>query len=687
MSIPNLFRVNESVEHRWRAQHERGLRVMHTWHSGDARFMECQKAVQQMLVEAFPESESVNGFLQHPYVGTDWAGLDTIAGFYARPLTLVPVDNRLLRESLGLDEPEWDSAQGRRNYLIYSTLAEVMVEEYEASDVRVPKHSSSGFPFFSKNWKEKVAILEHCLQHFWVIITMVCQGKLEELFRTLNGFIVAYMNNLRVQAESGKKARGFNDADYALYGKGKPGVQDKQAVADNGVVKDGFAGRSRTVFGLSWCANGLIKVVFTGIRASYLSRFPETWKHKGPEDIARKVKDWKYVRGFDASNYDQSVPWQIVEVFFSRCKDVMDSRYVDFVRHAYYSAYFQPPVNSVVEGGKRKYGPFGWIGNPLKKIIFGQDGEPQEGAVNSGLKSGIDIVSDIGKFGMVGQYLILADSFYGNVLEIAEDPKASIRAYLKHKAAFADLNAGDDDVHMFNDDAYCAFLDGIFDSEVSGSEDPVKPANLRLYFKITYEKYAKFLGNVLVENNLGEKKCLPQLGSMIINLLCPERGQGSHFKKYPGHGWEARKKFYAAHPLSTEVMGRINELFVAYLGQTIDTFMQQLKAEETFKMEQERIDSGAVTSFYDRWPDLNYDELTVLLDNNKYHYAVDVAQIRPEIADELAASVEYIKVRNVVREAYAGIINEANYTRAKLEEIAINAPTVMSADDSEMEIY
>lgn len=491
-----------------------------------------------------PVTENEDGTVGSNAAAGDFNQLYTVAGYGMDPITTPPMSNLALRKKLGLKEG-WQRPRHRE---IFRRLVKLMCAVKKPAKVSIRREASTGSPDYVNDVPKKKAELRYALENLDEYLELVEKDNLLELFIRFNSPIVQTTGE-RTQADKvtleGKRrvskprevngeayARGLDEADRY--------DADKRVFVHGQELRGHFAGRRRTVYGMSFVPNYVVATVFSAMREHYLQEYEFTWKHRAPDSILAKMKRFKYLAGFDVKQFDQSVPTFMIDEFCSELPHYVDKRLAKLISLMFKAPYIVP--YPWVAGSKAAK-PF----NPL----FGNDPfDVSSFTMELGLPSGISCNPDFGKLVMMTQYLCLADDFYGDVLEVGVE---TILHGEHDKYAF--LNMGDDCVVLINDERFYRHI--------------VEGAYTASYFAVEPEKPISFLGNVPYRDDRGELKLAPNIVSFFVNWLVPEFGVDNHRRRdFWAVGDRERRQHYARAPLYHECYVAYEDIFRKHVGRT-----------------------------------------------------------------------------------------------------------------------
>jgi len=609
-AIKEYYAIPADVESNWspllrnkgcvrvlnRVRLNRGVPLYPELYSDSKEMLGVNRDLAIELSAALKSTQAPNGTVGSNAVAGDFYQLLTVAGYGMNPITVPPVSNAALRAEFKLK----DNFTSARHREIFNRLVRLMFSTKVPAKVSIRREASTGMPDFVNDVIKKKTELRAALTNLEHFLTLVDDDRLDELFIQYNAAIVSTTGE-RTQADKvtlkdgvfTSKPREVSDEASA-----RAGVLTGRRPASKEIIIDGvplsghFAGRRRTVYGMAFVPNYVVASVLATCREHYLKAYEFTWKHRTPESILEKMRQFKYLAGFDVKQFDQSVPTFMVDALCEELEHYMDRRLVKLIR-LMFAAPYVVPYPWIAGTSEEKFNP-----------IFGDDPfDVNSFTMEPGLPSGISINPDVGKLVMMTQYLILADNFYHDVLEFGVD--AILRG---EHPKYGFLNMGDDCVVLMNE---VVFQEHVMNGEYSADYMAVEP-----------ETPISFLGNVPYTDDRGELQLAPNIASFFVNWLVPEFGVDNHRRRnFWAVGDRERRQHYAKSPSYSEAYGIYEDVFQRHVGRspasiTAEYYDQQRKL-------------GAL-SFID----------ALVLQNPSYlQYRFDEDDVSPEILEQLVTSL------------------------------------------------
>lgn len=542
-------------------------------------------------------------------VAGDFNQLLTVAGYGMDPISTPPVDNTPICDALKLAT----GFRNARHRAIATALFRCMFGEAAPAKLSMRREASTGSPDYVNDVPKKKAEIRTALSGLDRYLSLVEKGDLISLFTEFNSPIVQTIGE-RTQADkvtivNGRvtsKDREVNDelAARTAFKDGRRFPADKSVRVDGRAVDGHFAGRRRTVFGMSFVPNYVVAAVFSCFRVIYLDRYAFTWKHRAPDTILAKMRKFKYMAGFDVKQFDQSVREHLIEFFCSELERYADHRIAKLIRLMFRAPYIMPSPYIARADGER----------PTTNPLFGDNPFDQGSFVhNLGLPSGIACNPDFGKWAMMFQYLCVVDDHYHDVIEFGVD--SILRG---EHPTYAFLNMGDDCVILMNDERF---------HEVVVSGDYTAD-----YFSVEPEHPISFLGNVPYRDDSGELQLAPNIVSFFVNWIVPEHGIDNHRRRnFWAVGDRERRQHYARAPGYSAAYAIYEEMFSSIFNRT---------------------PASITNDYYDqqrRLGSLSFIDALVLQKPEYLQYRFDEKDVSPEILDVLVTSLPEDEVWPLVK--------------------------------------
>lgn len=607
-----LFEVNSSHRSLFRLTTNQPQMIAPSMHgdkgiwSDDPRFARVQIELADTLSSLFKPNIDANGFADSSAIIADFQSLRNRSGSYMSPLSIPMMSNRVLADELSLAK----GFLSERDERIFKALHSYMFRTIEEAPMAMRKTASSGMPYFTSSLDEKKKALAVFNEHSPTILATFARGELESLYDDYGLFLATYMG-VRTQPDSvimedGRafpKDREVNDELYARSG-GKEGVRrpaDKTIRDGFGNVIEGLcAMRRRSVYAYPAMYNYFLTQFFTPLRAFYLHDAEFTFKHRDPESIAGKLREFESVQGYDVKQFDQSIqPW-LLDAFVDNFAGFIREEVLFFLKSVLKQPIYVPHPEVLNAKGTMKE-PF-----PLNPC-FGDPFDLSSFKLEVGLPSGIGPNPDMGKFFMTFAYLVLFDRHFHDVLEVG------VQTILKGKhTRYAMLDMGDDAVLAVNDPTFWATAKLVLEQV--------------FYVKIESEHGISFLGNVLYKDQRNELRATSNVVTFVRNRLCPEHGV-QHWSRaqFAGTGWFEGKKHYSTAPRFGDVLAIWDDVWRKQFGEGLDVRFFAAREQERHR--------GV--------PSLSEADRAVLENPDKLYYRYNIEELHPWVLDKLVGSIPF----------------------------------------------
>lgn len=576
--------------------------------SDDPRMTRVQIELADVLSDRFKEDVDNDGFGGPTAVISDFQSLRNRAGYYMNPITIPMMSNKVLA---GADKLNLSTGfLSDRDERIFTALHHYMFRTIEPANMAMRKTASSGAPYFTSALDEKKKALAVFNEHADTILARFGRGELEGLYDDFGLFFATYMG-VRTQPDSmafvngqwKPKDREVNDELYSrTYGKeGRRGPADKSVYGLDGQIIPGiFAMRRRSVYAYPAMYNYFLTQFFTPLRAFYLRDAEFTYKHRDPDSIAEKLRQFSSVRGYDVKQFDQSIqPW-LLDAFVGKFAGFLKEEVLFFLKTVLRQPIYMPHPEVVNARGPEKR-PFPF--NPC----FGDPFDLKSFNLEVGLPSGIGPNPDIGKFLMTFAYLVLFDRHFHDVLEIG------VQTILKGRhERYAMLDMGDDAVLAVNDSSFWATAKTVLADT--------------FYVCIEPEDGISFLGNVLYKDERQVLQATSNVVTFVRNRLCPEHGvQHWSRRDFAGTGWFEGKKHYSTAPLFGEVLSLWDDVWRKHFHESLDVRFFAAREQERHR--------GV--------PSLSEADRAVLENPDKLYYRYEIEDLHPWVLDKLTGVVDF----------------------------------------------
>lgn len=345
--------------------------------------------------------------------------------------------------------------------------------------------------------------------------------------------------------------------------------------------------RYRFVWGGNAVANSIVNVIGTSARDCYGQVYGFTFKHKGRGDLADKLRKFCGISSLravttsdcdmyvlDVSSFDQSYPRDLLKLYVDLFRDSDLGEF--FARTA-----FAPSIQGTLDKDSNADQPIA-NGDPLNF-------DPNA-YMDSGLPSGWSFVSDAGKMMACAIYYCLVKA---RLLD--EHSIEQLDAFLKGKLAYGLWNLGDDNVILGPAKSF-ELIKKALDDFCPWRTEP--------------EPGARFIGFPICVDEFGQYSFRHDPASYVTNMLTPERGIKSAFRKYWAVGLKAREHVYADTALMSSFKKIISDCWKRHYGTNLDAIIEKAAEEQKIALEEAgESDDRLVQILYQRLgsaPDLNY---------------------------------------------------------------------------------
>lgn len=490
--------------------------------------------------------------------GHDTSRLLSLTGMLPRNIGVRPLDNRSQRIDHGLenDLPS-DLIQMADDFLL------LLFGLVQAKSIRIEGKSQSGLPCrqFGKGYKTVSFVHAVHDLHNMVRHSNDLRYLLEEY-----DILHAFLQGSRRSPDAGGKKRYVTSASDNASGLAGKTLQDNKvriSGVSDAICKHFATMRYRFVWGGNSTANSIVNVVGTSARACYGAVYEFTFKHRGKEHLMDKLRRFSRVNGhrsvttsdcdmfvLDVSNFDLDYPKALLE------------RYLNlFINSPLGSFFARTAFSPSVQGTRDK-------GDKSKDPII--NGDPLDfdfkRYLNSGLPSGWSFVSDAGKMMALAIYYSLVKGGLLNDHSIEQ-----LDQFLKGKLDYAVWNLGDDNVVL----------------GPAGSFSSIQQClEKHCCWKTEPEPGARFIGFPICVDDFGQYSIRHDPASYVTNMLTPERGIRSAFRKYWAIGLQQREVVYADSALINTLKSIINRCWKKHYGSNLDSVIASHAEKQALLLEE-----------------------------------------------------------------------------------------------------
>lgn len=533
-SEPKLFSVfggNQSTRRLSAAYSPSGSKIVVQNSDGvirstDPVFNRYMNRLADELDKMFPPRMSDNGFLLSG-AATSFSKIKTIAGMKMIPMNVPTLNNVSVQKDYGLKP----FPQSELDLEIARTVLRLCLKAGDPSSGTISRISSTTIPYFTSAMPLKQRIVREAFADLPRIIDASYDDNLDAMYAL--GIIPYSVLVQRLQQDSVVDGVG-----KIRRVRGLEGVflnADKRKAIDALDPKlEGAAARVRTAYALSGRMSYLMSCFMQHFRG-YLDRYEFTWKQRSFNDMRDKMHDLAWVRGFDATQMDTTLPYSFALIFCKHMSEQFGGAFDGLFSYMNHAGIFVPDPDGSGRVGLSKSGvtSASWVG----------------------LSSGRPDNPDMGKMWMTTVYLIMlkdvtrsatAEDFARELgfanLELAID------MFLRGKARYRQLNMGDDE-----------FLGGVNGTEATlNALDQLSSSGVSFspYCKIEFERVIAFLGGVATSTGGANPRLdavEPNAVSQLSNFFCPERDFGGQMRKFAGQGRLLALEHYSRSSTAAEV--------------------------------------------------------------------------------------------------------------------------------------
>lgn len=568
----------------------------------DPRALRVAERLVTKMSESFPVDVLPSGYCGPTAVPSDWNGLLNVSGCGMDPLPIPITDNatfiaanKLLPNIKKEDEP-W-----------LRELIRLFHGAVVPCDLHIRKEASTSFPYFTRDESYKKLAALQTLREPEEFLRLACSDKPSDLAELLEDYHAMYLYaiHLRMQPNAVKLKDGVytskprtapteEEARTGAYA-GKS-FADMTAYNRSGQPIDGhFAMRMRDVFGLNGPLNYFLSAIWGCFRAVYLERFAFTYKVRGDEDKAQRLRGYKHVVGSDVKTMDKLIPRWFVDFYAKELTKYLDERVVEVFRRAYAAPFVAPnPWRET----PASYDPF-----------FGEDPfSPHTFTSNVGLPSGIGPNPDIGKLWMTFNYCLVGRDV--GALHSEHDIEDFL---LGRNSKLALLDCADDAAFGVDTEARARL--------VSKATTP--------YAVLEPETPVIYLGGVFTHTHKGIE-VFPNPVTFLVNMWARE---DSILRGGPvawAEGYMARCAVYGRTPIFRDMLAYFEEIVRDETGMNPTILARSM--------------AGRV-----RLTDV---DAMVRADPVVLHYKVDPKDVSPEVLDEIVGTVPAVDFINHIRHLF-----------------------------------
>lgn len=504
-----------------------------------------------------------------PY-GHDTSRLLCVSGMMPDKIGVRSLDNRRQREEKGLsNKMDEEFLSMVDNFLV------LMYGDIQSVRVRIESKSQSGLPLRSYGRGYKTIAFMHAIEHIDELLQLVDSNDLGKVLDKFD-ILFAYLMGSRRQPDAGGKKRYVTSSSDREFGLGAHTLVDNSVKINDvpeALAKHFATMRFRMVWGGNIVSNTIVNTIASSARKHYGDIYAFTLKHRGGSDILEKIKSFSLNNGYSARDprgvraTDLAVVAIDVTQFDGDYPAELLLKYADFFKDTPIHGLFLRQMLGVSiqllredkdDGPDLTGDPFNF--NPLD-------------FAHSGMPSGWSWVSDTGKIMVVAIYFSLVKA--GLLKEHTVD---QLDAFMRGECEYGLLNLGDDNVILGPPGTNAAILEAL---------EKYCP------WKCEVEDGTRFIGHIIYINDGGYYDVGHDPSSYLTNLLSPERGIDSNFRKYWAVGYEARKATYLDSLVSTSFHKILKDCWKEIYNSDLDAIVAQEREKQELEMIKEGDDLGS----------------------------------------------------------------------------------------------
>lgn len=551
----------------WTAQFHQPSEVLPGVFTSDKRYLRAmEQIVKELQKPEWKPQVDESGYSQNYLTGGE-DRLLALSVFRKLPMGVGIEDNSDIRSELKVHEP------GELERAVGDAVSRCFWSVRTEGGVTFKKDATTGIPSFEKGAAPKFEALKRCHQ----VMTASLGKKITPEYLLLNGVVLVYLILQRMQPDKAAKKR------FSYTGLGMVEV-------DASTPYEGHHGmRVRTVYAASGTYSYFLTTLFGPFRNHYLKEFGFTYKHRTVAEQEGKLNKYPDWVGVDVTQFDQSVPSGMLEIFIEGLKY---TGYHDNVIELVRLSLGAPSISAC---------PY-HVSSPQE---WGAPGDPYDAdtyQLTRGLPSGHPLNPDIGKFAMSVETICRYLRVTGRNELRGEPLLALVRSILmgRHQE-FAFLNSADDNLWLSDSRA---ILEGMVADEG--------------VFALDLEDVPVFLGTIFGREN-GYAKGLPNVMSSLVNWYVPEQTLGRRI--YHQTAWRERGAYHGKHFQAPELKRIADAAIFAEFGVTPDSMI--------FAKPEPPIPAAVVTEV---------DRL-FFNDPNTIHYRISASDVSPELLETVSATV------------------------------------------------
>lgn len=529
------------------------------------------------------------------------ASVRSVSGFPQLPVSALPRDNSMERESLGLA-----AKLTPRQRQIAEAVWDQVWGHLKPSAMNIPRHSNSGA---IRSVNDSEFKLQYCLGMFSngrynAMLKTFVKGDAAGLARDFEMAIVMG-TNVRWQVDNPGKERKYWALDDCLREMSPQKRVITTKVVINGVEYPDFAAmRTRLINAGPWPVNSMLQPFASGVMYAMFDIYPETW-HRDEDTIDEQMEGNLLWHG-DVSSYDNTFSEEEIDLSLNKGKEYISEEIMELASSLYYSAYYTRP-----------------LGPDDKPTVMGDPMKIRDRHVKAGNRSGHAFTSLFAKVWKVIETLSVFD-------KMGYDVVRDLKMFLKGQMPLGVINNGDDEIAWFKTERdYRLFC------ELRSRENTPDAM-----FKVEREVGAVFSGRVFQKVGDRKYKSVERLTTPFQRILCPERSIGGNFRKFWPYGILDRHNKRDSHPTLALLWDIFDHSYRKELEPHHGTFLglvQRAAAQLPFQ----------VGSF-------NWKDIMVLDDASKMYHRFKPEEIKEEVIESAFRRLQPQFFASVFKDHYRG---------------------------------
>lgn len=548
--------------------------------SQSKKHLQFKQALFRRIMKRFTVENDVNGHPGPSSFGHDVSRLMSVTGMLPKEIGVRPNSNLKSREAKGLT-----NRMDKSFMTMVNDFLDLMYGQIKSKRVRLEDKSQSGLPLRSYGRGYKTLAFEHLVDHLDTVLQLTDEKAFSKLLDEYDVLFTILMGSRR-QADAGGKKRYITTPEDAARGLAANTLVDNSVHIEGvpeALTREFATERFRIVCGPNAAANAVPNAIGTSARETYGEVYGFTFKHHGASDIHAKFKEFgltnDYLRNpsrgvhrdelsavaIDVTQFDGDYPGEVLRAYADFFKD---TPIYQFFVHQMLPVYVQ-----LTRGKTSPEEPY-LNGDPLEFDAWQN--------LNSGMPSGWSWVSDTGKIMAVVVYYCLVSA---GLLD--KHSPMQLHKFLLGKLRYAVLNLGDDNVILGPPHTYDVIV-----------------AALDKYamWLCELEMGSRFIGFIIGIGSDGYFNITHDPASYITNLLTPERGINSSFRKGWAMGYFARKAVYLDTPTSVMFHRILSQVWEEFYGTNLDALVRVEADKQEALAKEGALDDEVLTALINALP-------------------------------------------------------------------------------------